>query len=134
MEDLGLNREFWRDRRVLVTGHTGFKGGWLSLWLQSLGAKVAGLSLPPPTKPSLFDVGRVADGMDSRFADLRDPKQVLAAVRAADPEIVLHLAAQPLVRQSYADPVDTYAHQRDGHRPSARGRARSARLSARWSS
>lgn len=108
MEDLGLNRGFWRDRRVLVTGHSGFKGGWLSLWLQALGAKVAGFSLPPATKPSLFDVCRVAEGMDSRFADLRDRQQVLAAVRAADPEIVLHLAAQPLVRQSYADPVDTY--------------------------
>src|SRR5258705_6789076 len=108
MENLGLNRGFWRDRRVLVTGHSGFKGGWLSLWLQALGAKVAGFALPPATKPSLFDVCRVAEGMDSRFADLRDPQQVLAAVRAADPEIVLHLAAQPLVRQSYVDPVDTY--------------------------
>ena len=104
-----MNRAFWRGRRVLVTGHTGFKGGWLSLWLQALGAKVSGFALPPPTEPSLFDVGRVAEGMDSRFADLRDAQQVLAAVRAAEPEIVLHLAAQPLVRQSYADPVETYA-------------------------
>ena len=72
MEGLEVNREFWRNRRVFVTGHTGFKGGWLSLWLQALGAKVAGLSLPPATKPSLFDVCRVAEGMDSRFADLRD--------------------------------------------------------------
>ena len=104
-----MNRAFWQDRRVLVTGHTGFKGGWLSLWLQSLGAKVSGFALPPPTKPSLFDAGRVAEGMDSRFTDLRDPQQVLAAARAAEPEIVLHLAAQPLVRQSYTDPVETYA-------------------------
>ena len=104
-----MNRAFWQDRRVLVTGHTGFKGGWLSLWLQALGAKVSGFALPPPTKPSLFDAGRVAEGMDSRFADLRDAKEVLAATRAAKPEIVLHLAAQPLVRQSYADPVETYA-------------------------
>jgi CDP-glucose 4,6-dehydratase len=109
VEGLDLNRGFWRNRRVLVTGHTGFKGGWLSLWLQALGARVAGFALPPPTEPSLFAACRVADGMDSRFADLRDAQQVLAAARAADPEIVLHLAAQPLVRQSYADPVETYA-------------------------
>jgi CDP-glucose 4,6-dehydratase len=108
VESLGVNRGFWRDRRVLVTGHTGFKGGWLSLWLHALGAKVTGFSLPPPSTPSLFAVCRVAEGMDSRFADLRDPREVAAAARAADPEIVLHLAAQSLVRQSYADPVDTY--------------------------
>ena len=105
-----MNRTFWHGRRVLVTGHTGFKGGWLALWLQALGAKVSGFALPPPTTPSLFDVGRIADGMaDSRFADLRDARQVSDAVCAADPEIVLHLAAQPLVRQAYVDPVATYA-------------------------
>jgi CDP-glucose 4,6-dehydratase len=109
VEGVGLNRAFWRDRRVLVTGHTGFKGGWLALWLQALGAKVSGWSLPPPTLPSLFEAGRVADGMDSRLVDLRDRKQVNVAARAADPEIVLHLAAQSLVKHSYADPVDTYA-------------------------
>ena len=104
-----MNRAFWHGRRVLVTGHTGFKGGWLALWLQGSGAKVSGFALPQPTNPSLFEVARVAEGMDSRFANLRDAQQVLAAVRAADPEIVFHLAAQPLVRQSYADPVETYA-------------------------
>jgi len=104
-----MNRAFWRDRRVLVTGHTGFKGGWLSLWLQALGAKVSGFALPPSTEPSLFDSGRVADDIDSQFVDLRDAREVRAAVHAAKPEIVLHLAAQPLVRQSYADPVETYA-------------------------
>jgi CDP-glucose 4,6-dehydratase len=109
VEDLGVNRAFWQGRRVLVTGHTGFKGSWLSLWLQSLGAKVSGLALPPPTSPSLFEVARVAEGMESRIADLRHASQALAAAQAADPEIVLHLAAQPLVRQSYADPVETYA-------------------------
>ena len=109
MEALGLNRAFWRDRRVLVTGHTGFKGGWLVLWLESLGARVSGIALPPPTTPSLFDAARVADGMRSSFADLRDAREVAAAVGAADPEIVLHLAAQSLVRESYADPVGTYA-------------------------
>ena len=109
METLGLNRAFWRERRVLVTGHTGFKGSWLSLWLHRLGAKVSGIALPPPTSPSLFDAARVADGMRSSFIDLRDPREVATAVSAADPEIVLHLAAQSLVRQSYADPVETYA-------------------------
>jgi len=104
-----MNRAFWRDRRVLVTGHTGFKGGWLSLWLQALGANVSGFALPPSTQPSLFDSGHVADDIDSRFADLRDAREVRTAVHAAKPEIVLHLAAQPLVRQSYADPVETYA-------------------------
>jgi CDP-glucose 4,6-dehydratase len=71
-----MNRAFWRDRRVLVTGHTGFKGGWLALWLQAMGAKVSGLALPPPTQPSLFDVACVGAGMDSRLADLRDAQQV----------------------------------------------------------
>ena len=104
-----MNREFWRGRRVLVTGHTGFKGGWLSLWLQARGAQVSGFALPPPASPSFFESCGVANGMSSRFADLRDPEAVLAATRAANPEIILHLAAQPLVRQSYADPVATYA-------------------------
>ena len=93
-------------RKVFVTGHTGFKGSWLSLWLQALEAKVSGLALPPPTQPSLFEVAHVAQGMESRIADLRDPRQVLAAAQAADPEIVLHLAAQPLVRLQ---------HSRSGH-------------------
>ena len=109
MESLGLNRAFWRDRRVLVTGHTGFKGSWLSLWLQRLGSSVSGIALSPPTTPSLFDAARVTDGMASALVDLRDARAVATAVSAADPEIVLHLAAQSLVRESYADPVGTYA-------------------------
>ena len=109
VEVVAVNRAFWQGRRVLVTGHTGFKGGWLALWLQTLGAKVSGFALPPATTPSLFEKARIAEGMDSGFADLRDAQQVLAAVRRADPELVFHLAAQPLVRRSYADPVATYA-------------------------
>jgi CDP-glucose 4,6-dehydratase len=109
MENVGLNHAFWRSRRVLVTGHTGFKGGWLSLWLQALGANVSGFALPPPPSPTFFDACSVANAMTSTFGDLRDAEAVLAAARAAQPEIILHLAAQALVRQAYSDPVETYA-------------------------
>lgn len=100
--------QFWRGKRVLVTGHTGFKGGWLSLWLQSMGAEVSGLALAPPTKPSLFVEAMVADGMQSIDGDIRDLDVVIAAMARVRPEIVLHLAAQPLVRKSYMDPIETY--------------------------
>jgi len=100
---------FWRDRRVLITGHTGFKGGWLSLWLSLMGARVTGLALAPDTSPALFDLAGVACGMRSVFADIRDRALVSEVVRECDPEIVLHLAAQPLVRRSYQMPVETYA-------------------------
>jgi CDP-glucose 4,6-dehydratase len=99
---------FWNGKRVLLTGHTGFKGGWLSLWLQLLGAEVHGLSLAPPTDPSLFAEARVADGMVSTIGDIRTYETVASAYREADPEIVFHLAAQPLVRASYSDPLATY--------------------------
>lgn len=109
MQTVGIDREFWRDRRVFVTGHTGFMGGWLSLWLVHLGARVAGYSLAPPTRPSLFETLNLADGMDSMIADVRDLEQLSAALGDFDPEIVLHLAAQPLVGQAREKPVDTYA-------------------------
>jgi len=101
---------FWQGKRVLLTGHTGFKGSWLALWLQSLGAEVHGLALDPPTEPALYAVANVAAGMasDTR-ADIRDEAAVRAVFAAVRPEIVLHLAAQPLVRLSYAEPVATYA-------------------------
>jgi CDP-glucose 4,6-dehydratase len=101
---------YWRGRRVFLTGHTGFKGGWLALWLARLGAEVHGYALAPPTEPDLFTVTRVADGLAGHtIADVRDADALAAAMQAAAPEIVFHLAAQPLVRASYVDPVETYA-------------------------
>ena len=100
---------FWRGKRVLLTGHTGFKGAWLALWLQRLGAHVTGLALAPATRPALFDLACVAQGMDSQYLDIRDAAAVAAAVRAAQPDVLLHLAAQALVRPGYAAPLDTFA-------------------------
>lgn len=104
-----MTPEFWKNRRVFVTGHTGFKGSWLSLWLQSLGAELTGYALPPPTEPSLFDRARVAGGMKSHIGDIRDLASLRECLHAARPEIVIHMAAQPLVRDSYKLPVETYA-------------------------
>jgi CDP-glucose 4,6-dehydratase len=100
---------FWDGRRVFLTGHTGFKGSWLSLWLQRLGAELTGFALAPPTRPSLFEEAGVAAGMASRIGDVRDAAALDAALAAARPEVVIHMAAQPLVRASYDDPVGTYA-------------------------
>jgi CDP-glucose 4,6-dehydratase len=99
---------FWRGRRVLVTGHTGFKGAWLSLWLQRLGAELTGFSLGPPTRPSLFELARLAAGMRSIAGDIRDHEAVAHAVADARPEVVIHMAAQPMVRRSFAQPRLTY--------------------------
>lgn len=104
-----IDTSFWTGKTVFLTGHTGFKGSWLSLWLQSLGAKVVGYALQPPTNPSLFEVARVADGMTSIEGDIRDLTQLVAAMAEHQPEIVIHMAAQPLVRYSYRDPVETYS-------------------------
>lgn len=110
LEVLGMNPSFWRSRRVLVTGHTGFKGSWLCLWLSSLGADIHGYALTPPTDPSLFEVANVGGLLAaSEIADVRDREVLYAAVGRARPEIVFHLAAQPLVRYSYQAPVETYA-------------------------
>ena len=104
-----MNPAFWQGKRVLVTGHTGFKGSWLSLWLQSMGAQVTGYALAPPTNPSLFDIAEVARGMTSVIGDIRDLAKLQAVFAEHQPEIVIHMAAQPLVRYSYQNPVETYA-------------------------
>jgi CDP-glucose 4,6-dehydratase len=104
-----VNRDFWNGKRVLLTGHTGFKGSWASLWLQELGAEVTGFALPPPTDPSLFEQADVASGMASRIGDIRDYGVLEHCLAEVRPEIVLHMAAQPLVRLSYQIPVETYA-------------------------
>jgi CDP-glucose 4,6-dehydratase len=104
-----MNVEFWRDKKVFLTGHTGFKGSWLCLWLQQLGAQVTGYALQPPTDPSLFEVANVAQGMTSIIGDIRDGEALAKAMRDAAPDIVIHMAAQPLVRYSYVNPVETYS-------------------------
>ena len=104
-----MNPDFWRHRRVFLTGHTGFKGSWLALWLQQLGADLTGFSLPPPTTPSLFDEAVIAEGMHSQTGDIRDYPALQNALQHARPEIVIHLAAQSLVRYGYQQPLDTYA-------------------------
>ena len=104
-----MNPEFWRSRKVLITGHTGFKGSWLSLWLQYLRAEVVGYALPPPTQPNLFDLARIDKGMKSIQGDILDLESLGRVIQEHKPEIVFHLAAQSLVRRSYEDPVGTYA-------------------------
>ena len=99
----------WNGRSVFVTGHTGFKGSWLCLLLEELGARVRGFALPPPTEPSLFGAAKIGSSVDSVIGDVRDYDSVLAAMKAAAPDVVFHLAAQPLVRYSYDNPVETYA-------------------------
>jgi len=103
-----MSASFWSGKRVLVTGHTGFKGSWLSLWLQQFGADVTGYALEPPSRPNLFTLAGVGDGMVSMNGDIRDGESLLKAVRICRPEIIFHLAAQSLVRKSYQDPVGTF--------------------------
>ncbi|MCP4424943.1 MAG: CDP-glucose 4,6-dehydratase [Chloroflexi bacterium] len=104
-----LDKTFWKDKKVLITGHTGFKGSWLSLWLQTMGAHVVGYALQPPTEPSLFEVARVAEGMTSITGDVRDLEHLQSVINEHKPEIVFHMAAQTLVRFSYKDPIETYS-------------------------
>ncbi len=104
-----MKADFWKGKKVLITGHTGFKGAWLSLLLQFLNAKVTGYALQPPTNPSLFEIGNVAEGMTSIIGDIRNFEYLNSVFSEINPEIVIHMAAQALVRYSYANPVETYA-------------------------
>jgi len=103
------NRSFWKGRNVLVTGHTGFKGSWLCLWLESLGANVTGYALAPPTEPSLFEKARVSDSLKSVCADIRDLPRLTSVMAQCHPDVIFHMAAQTVVRRGYEDPIETYS-------------------------
>jgi CDP-glucose 4,6-dehydratase len=105
---MGINQKFWKGRKVLITGHTGFKGSWLSLWLQELGAIIIGVSLDPPTNPSLYEQANIAKGILNLKYNICNKKSVIDCFEKHKPEIVFHLAAQSLVRRSYSEPVETY--------------------------
>lgn len=104
-----VNADFWKDKRVFITGHTGFKGSWLCLWLHELGVQITGYALAPPTDPSLFELCTIEKLTTSIIADVRDGQALSKAMLDAQPDIVIHMAAQPLVRDSYKIPVETYA-------------------------
>ena len=109
MENLEVNQTFWRERSVFITGHTGFKGGWLALWLSGLGAKVYGYSLEAPTKPNFFDIINLKNIIqNSTIGDIRNLDELKNSVKKAKPSVIFHMAAQPLVRQSYNDPIETF--------------------------
>ena len=104
-----IDKKFWQGKRVFITGHTGFKGTWLSLWLNSLGAEVTGYALRPPTEPSLFELCGMDGLVKSNIADVRDVDLLKKVMKEASPDIVIHMAAQPIVRESYENPADTYS-------------------------
>jgi CDP-glucose 4,6-dehydratase len=104
-----LDRTFWKERRVLLTGHTGFKGSWLSIWLNLLGAEVTGFALKPPTEPNLFNLAGAAKGIRSVHGDIRDFSHLKKAIFDCRPEIIIHMAAQSVVRRGYEDPIETYS-------------------------
>lgn len=103
-----MSTDFWRGKRVLLTGHTGFKGAWMALWLHSMGAKVTGIGLPPNTSPNLFTLAKISQILDSHFIDIRNAEKLSSTIKDCSPEIVFHLAAQALVRSSYQDPLYTF--------------------------
>lgn len=109
LDRVDIEPSFWAGKRILITGHTGFKGSWLSLWLQELGCRVAGYALSPPTRPSMFEVVGIADGMVSVEGDVRDTERLRRLFQEFRPELVFHMAAQSLVRQSYCDPETTFS-------------------------
>jgi len=104
-----ITKDFWTGKKVFITGHTGFKGSWLCLWLHELGAEITGYSLPPPTNPSLFELAHINKLVRCIVGDVRDHDNIVKAIKECKPEIVIHMAAQPLVRDSYKNPVETYA-------------------------
>ena len=110
---------YYQNRRVLVTGHTGFKGAWLSLWLKKLGAEVHGLSLPPPTNPNLHEIISASTFASETICDIRQLDALTAAIKKIQPQVVFHLAAQPIVRRSYVEPLETFETnaRRHGARP-----------------
>ena len=118
-----INRCYWKGRRVFLTGHTGFKGSWLSLWLNALGADVTGYALEPPTRPSLFDQAGVSRVVKSICADVRDFPRLKVTIAESRPEVVIHMAAQSVVRQRLRGPDRNLLVQCDGDRPSSRGTA-----------
>src|SRR3990172_6394039 len=108
-KEIMIDRDFWQGKKVFITGHTGFKGSWLCLWLHSLGAEVTGYALKPPTDPSLYELCSIDKLVESHIADIRDSEALSKALSAVHPDIVIHMAAQPLVRDSYKIPVETYS-------------------------
>jgi len=109
LEDMGVTPSFWKGKRVFLTGHTGFKGSWLSIWLTHMGATVTGYALPAPTTPSLFELASIASHIHHVEGDIRNAEALIHAMQAAAPDIVIHMAAQPLVRYSYDHPVETFS-------------------------
>ena len=105
---MAINKTFWEEKTVLITGHTGFKGSWLSIWLNMLGANLHGYALEPDTEPNMFETADVRKIIKSNISDIRDYNKLLAVMKKCQPQIIFHLAAQPLVRQSYKDPLETY--------------------------
>lgn len=104
-----MSKKFWQGKKVFITGHTGFKGSWLSIWLNHLGAEVYGYSLPPPTECNLFDIAKIGDITKSYFADIRNLENLKESLQECEPEIIFHLAAQPIVRNSYKTPIETFS-------------------------
>jgi len=105
---MGLNRDFWKNKRILITGHTGFKGSWLSFWLNDMGARLKGIALPPDSEPDLYSVLSLENIIESKFGDIRDKDFVNREISVFGPEIIIHLAAQAIVRRSYIDPLETF--------------------------